>query len=109
MTLEAAPSLSIRRDPGQIQVGDEVFLNLSNERNPLRRIALSALELKLGGSGPFTVQEVSGGRVALQVQAGEAPTVVALGSLTRERPLNPNHNHQFEALYVPDFRQAIKP
>ncbi len=105
------PSLtsSPRRDPSEIAVGDEVYLNHLGDFTPLRRLALLALDVSCGGAGPFIVDGLSNGQAVLHRAGNDAPFNVAASSLTRERPLSPSHNQPFVTLNVPDFRPAIKP
>jgi hypothetical protein len=100
---------SPRREPGEIAVGDEVYLNHYGELAPLRRLALLALDVSIGSAGPFIVHELSNGQAMIHRAADNAPFNISTSSLTRERPLSPSHNQPFLSLSVPNFRGVIKP
>jgi hypothetical protein len=109
MSSTQLPTNTSRRQPGDIAVGDEVYLNHHGDFTHLRRLALVALDASIGGAGPFVVDDLSGGQ-AILLRAGEkAPFTVSTSSLTRERPLSSSPNQPFLTLDVPDFRRLLKP
>jgi len=109
MSFAPSHAPTTRREPGEIAIGDEVYLNLSGECTPLRRLALLALDVSIGGTGPFIVDALSKGQAVLHKAGEEAPFNVSASSLTRERPLSPSHTQPFVTLNVPHFRPGIKP
>lgn len=98
-----------RRDPGEITRGDDVYLNLSGERNPLRRLALMALESTMGGVGPFSVRAVRDGRALLERPNSADTILLSLASLTRERPLSGTQVSPLDTIFFPELCRAIKP
>ena len=109
MNRETLQSATPRRDPGEITRGDAVYLNLSGERNPLRRLALMALESTMGGVGPFTVRTVRDGQALLERPNSEDTILLSLGSLTRERPLSAAPASPLATIFFPELCRAIKP